>query len=189
MSIALAKRGHIAIFISQVRADIKLDPYSKAPVRQTTATGGNALLHFANWIIEFEPRFGGDNILLNPSNKKMDPKTNPAIGHYAKVVVKKSPNEKTNTRISYPIRYGRTGGNSIWVEKEVVGTLEAWEFIKKAGAWISITEDFREILNEGGFSLPEKVQGENKLFSLIEDDSALCQYLVAYFKKMFSGQE
>ena len=189
MSIALAKKGHMAIFISQVRADIKLDPYSKAPVRQTTATGGNALLHFANWIIEFEPRFGGDNILLNPSNKKMDPKTNQAIGHYAKVVVKKSPNEKTNTRISYPIRYGRTGGNSIWVEKEVVGTLEAWEFIKKAGAWISITEDFREILNEGGFSLPEKVQGENKLFSLIEDDSALCQYLVAYFKKMFSGQE
>ena len=189
MSIALGKRGHMAIFVSQVRADIKLDPYSKAPIRQTTATGGNALLHFANWIIEFEPRFGGDQILLNPSVKKMDPKTNPAIGHYAKVVVKKSPNEKTNTRISYPIRYGRTGGNSIWVEKEVVGTLEAWEFIKKAGAWISITEDFREVLSEGGFSLPEKVQGENKLFSLIEDDSALCQYLVAYFKKMFSGQE
>jgi len=189
MSIALGKRGHMAIFVSQVRADIKLDPYSKAPIRQTTATGGNALLHFANWIIEFEPRFGGDQILLNPSVKKMDPKTNPAIGHYAKAVVKKSPNEKTNTRISYPIRYGRTGGNSIWVEKEVVGTLEAWEFIKKAGAWISITEDFREVLSEGGFELPEKVQGENKLFSLIEDDSALCQYLVAYFKKMFSGQE
>ena len=53
MSIALGKRGHMAIFVSQVRADIKLDPYSKAPVRQTTATGGNALLHFANWIIEF----------------------------------------------------------------------------------------------------------------------------------------
>lgn len=188
MSIAIGKRGHMAIFISQVRADIKLDPYSKAPVRQTTATGGNALLHFANWIIEFEPRFNGDQILLNPSNKKMDPRTNPAIGHYAKVVVKKSPNEKTNTRISYPIRYGRIGGNSIWVEKEIVGALEAWEFIKKTGAWISITQDFKEILAEGGFSLPEKIQGENKLFSLIEEDSALCQYLASYFKKVFSGQ-
>jgi RecA/RadA recombinase len=188
MSIAIGKRGHMAIFISQVRADIKLDPYSKAPIRQTTATGGNALLHFANWIIEFEPRFNGDQILLNPSNKKMDPRTNPAIGHYAKVVVKKSPNEKTNTRISYPIRYGRIGGNSIWVEKEIVGALEAWEFIKKTGAWISITEDFREVLAEGGFSLPEKIQGENKLFSLIEEDSALCQYLASYFKKVFSGQ-
>lgn len=188
MSIAIGKRGHMAIFISQVRADIKLDPYSKAPVRQTTATGGNALLHFANWIIEFEPRFNGDQILLNPSNKKMDPRTNPAIGHYAKVVVKKSPNEKTNTRISYPIRYGRIGGNSIWVEKEIVGALEAWEFIKKTGAWISITQDFKEVLAEGGFSLPEKIQGENKLFSLIEEDSTLCQYLASYFKKVFSGQ-
>jgi hypothetical protein len=119
----------------------------------------------------------------------MDPKTNPAIGHYAKVIVKKSPNEKTNTRISYPIRYGRTGGTSIWVEKEIIGALEAWEFIKKAGAWISITEDFQNVLAEGGFSLPEKVQGENKLFSLIEDDSSLCQYLIAYFKKIFNGEE
>ena len=51
VSIALAKRGHMAIFVSQVRADIKLDPYSKAPVRQTSATGGNALLHFANFIL------------------------------------------------------------------------------------------------------------------------------------------
>ena len=67
MSIKLAKRGHMAIFISQVRADIKLDPYSKAPVRQTTATGGNALLHFANWIIEYDPRFAGDQILEDPT--------------------------------------------------------------------------------------------------------------------------
>jgi RecA/RadA recombinase len=29
MSISLAKRGHMAIFVSQVRADIKIDPYSK----------------------------------------------------------------------------------------------------------------------------------------------------------------
>lgn len=189
MSIALGKRGHMAIFISQVRADIKLDPYVKGNVRQTTATGGNALLHFANWIIQFEPRYQGDLILQNPSNKKMDSKTNPAIGHYAKVTVKKSPNEKTNTVINYPIRYGRTGGNSIWVEKEIVSTLEAWEFIKKAGAWISITDDFRDVLAEGGFSLPEKVQGENKLFSLIEDDPALCQYLLTYFQNMFNSVE
>ena len=33
---SFSKRGHMAIFISQVRADIKLDPYSKAPIRQTS---------------------------------------------------------------------------------------------------------------------------------------------------------
>jgi RecA/RadA recombinase len=72
MSIALAKRGHMAVFVSQVRADIKLDPYTKAPIRQTSATGGNALLHFANWILEFEPRFNGDLILQDANNKKID---------------------------------------------------------------------------------------------------------------------
>ena len=118
MSIALAKRGHMAIFISQVRADIKLDPYSKAPIRQTSATGGNALLHFANWILEFEPRFKGDIILKNASEKSIDVDKNPPIGHWAKVTVKKSPNEKTNLTIPYPIRYGRSGGKSIWIEKE-----------------------------------------------------------------------
>ena len=93
MSIALAKRGHMAIFISQVRADIKLDPYSKAPVRQTTATGGNALLHFANYILEFEPRFKKDLILETPT-QPIDKDKNKILGHNAKMTVKKSPNEK-----------------------------------------------------------------------------------------------
>ena len=181
MSIALAKRGHMAIFISQVRADIKLDPYSKAPVRQTTATGGNALLHFANWIIQFEARYAGDNILKNASIKKMDSK-NPAIGHIAKVVVKKSPNEKTNMVVSYPIRYGRKNGTSIWVEKEIVDLLYAWEFVKKAGPWISFTEDFKELIEDTEFEIPDKVQGDNKLFSFIEENPDLCDFLVTYFK-------
>jgi RecA/RadA recombinase len=150
-STALGKRGHMAIFISQVRADIKLDPYSKAPVRQTTATGGNALLHFANNIMEFEPRFKGDLILKNPSIKTMDAKKNPIIGHNAKVTIKKSAHENTNTTLSYPIRYGRIDGTSIWVEKEIVDLLYAWEFVEKKGAWIKPSDDFKELLDSKGF--------------------------------------
>jgi len=187
MSIALAKRGHMAIFISQVRADIKLDPYTKAPVRQTSATGGNALLHFANFIIEFEPRFRGDIILSNPSLKQMDPQKNPPVGHFAKVTIKKSPNEKTNMTIQYPIRYGRKDGTSIWVEKEVVDLLYAWEFITKSGAWISFTEDFREVIEDKDFDLPEKIQGDNNLFKLIEEDRDFCEFLIAYFKDAIGG--
>jgi RecA/RadA recombinase len=183
MSIALAKRGHMAIFISQVRADIKLDPYSKAPVRQTTATGGNALLHFANWIIEFEPRYKGDLILQNPTIKQLDPQKNPAIGHFAKVTVKKSPNEKTNLTISYPIRYGRKNGNSVWIEKEIVDLLLAWEFVKKNSSWLSLSEEFVELLAAEGFDLPAKIQGEQNLFTLIEENKDLSKFLVNYFKQ------
>jgi RecA/RadA recombinase len=183
LSIALAKRGHMAVFVSQVRADIKLDPYSKAPVRQTTATGGNALLHFANWILEFEPRYKGDLILKNPSEKQIDAVTNPIIGHFAKVTVKKSPNEKTNLTISYPIKYGRTNGNSIWIEKEIVDLLLLWEFVTKGGSWYTATEEFEELLSENSLPAFGKVQGLDSVFSKIEQDQLLSKFLITYFKK------
>jgi RecA/RadA recombinase len=183
MSIALAKRGHMAIFISQVRADIKLDPYSKAPVRQTTATGGNALLHFANYILEFEPRFKKDLILENQT-QPIDKDKNKILGHNVKISVKKSPNEKTNYVLQYPIRYGRTGGNSVWVEKELIDMLYGWEYIHKRGAWITADEAFLELLRESDFEFPEKIQGEAKLSSLLEEDQKLSKFLVSYFKQL-----
>jgi RecA/RadA recombinase len=182
MSIALAKRGHMAVFISQVRADIKLDPYSKAPIRQTSATGGNALLHFANWILEFEPRFGGDLILQDPNNKKIDLEKNPPIGHWAKVTVKKSPNEKTNLQIPYPIRYGRKNGSSIWIEKELVDLLYAWEFVERSGPWIKPSEELVELIKDTGVEVPENFQGEKALFKFIEENPILIKFLVNYFK-------
>mgnify|MGYP003120972320 FL=1 len=181
MSIALAKRGHMAIFISQVRADIKLDPYSKAPVRQTTATGGNALLHFANYILEFEPRFKKDLILESPT-QPIDKDKNKILGHNAKITVKKSPNEKTNYTLQYPIRYGRTKGTSIWVEKELIDMLYGWEFVHKRGAWITADESFLDLIKENELDFPEKIQGEAKLSKLLEDTPALSQFLIKYFK-------
>jgi len=188
LSIGLAKRGHMAVFISQVRADIKLDPYSKAPVRQTTATGGNALLHFANWILEFEPRYKGDLILQNPADNKIDINNNPIIGHFAKVTVKKSPIEKTNLTIAYPIRYGRTNGNSIWIEKEIVDMLYVWEFINKKTSWITVTEEFKELLAENNLELPEKIQGNDNLFKAIEENKELLSFLISYFKKTINNE-
>jgi RecA/RadA recombinase len=182
MSIALAKRGHMAVFVSQVRADIKLDPYSKAPIRQTSATGGNALLHFANWILEFEARYNGDMILQDPNNKRIDLEKNPAIGHWAKVTVKKSPNEKTNLQIPYPIRYGRKNGTSIWIEKEIVDLLYAWEFMNKAGAWVKPSDDFIELVKELNIEVPENFQGEKALFKFVEDNPQLVKFLSNYFK-------
>ena len=185
MAISLAKRGHMAIFVSQVRADIKLDPYTKAPIRQTSATGGNALLHFANFIIEFEPRFRDDLILKDPTNKKVSEK-NPPIGHFAKITVKKSPNETTNRTLCYPIRYGRKNGTSIWIEKEIVDLLYAWEFVNKKGAWINGSDEFIEMLAEAGFDedvLKFPIQGDAKLFSIIEENNELSKFLIKFFKK------
>ena len=132
--------------------------------------------------MEFEPRFKSDLILQNPSIKQPDPKTNPIIGHWAKVTIKKSPNEKTNNTISYPIRYGRVGGKSVWVEKELVDLLYMWEFVTKKGAWITIEEEFKELVEESAPDLPEKIQGEANLFKMIEENEELSKFLINYFK-------
>lgn len=186
MSIALAKRGHMAIFISQVRADIKLDPYSKAPVRQTTATGGNALLHFANYILEFEPRFKKDLILESPT-QPIDKIKNKILGHNVKVTVKKSPNEKTNYVVEYPIRYGRSGGKSVWVEREIIDMLYGWEFVHRKGAWITIDVELLNLLKEEGLTIPDKIQGEPKLNALLEEEESLRKFLITYFQGMLSS--
>jgi len=183
VSIALQKRGHIAIFISQVRADIKLDPYSKAPIRQTSATGGNALLHFANWIIEFEPRFSKDLILEDP-NTNYDEHKNPYIGHIVKIVVKKSPNEKTNAKINYPIRYGRKNGTSNWIEKEILDLLFMWEIATKKGPWISFDEEFLASIKEAGFEdFPIQVQGAARFEKLINENDLLKSFFINYIRK------
>jgi len=180
LSIALQKRGHIAVFISQVRADIKLDPYSRVPIRQTTATGGNALLHFANWIVEFDPRFKGD-LILQDEKANYDEYKNPYTGHIVRVTVKKSPNEKTNCVIRYPIRYGRKNGTSNWIEKEIFDFLLMWGFAEQKGAWINFDEDFLNILKEAGFNdFPEKIQGTAKFESLINENVPLKKYLFKY---------
>jgi hypothetical protein len=181
ISIALTKRGHMAIFISQVRSDIKLDPYSSAPIRQTSATGGNALLHFANFIFEFEARFEGDVILKDPNIKKPDPVKNPIIGHNCKIYIKKSPNEKSKNRVTYPIKYGRSNGRSVWLEKEIVDMLLTWELVSRAGAWYTVSEDLIKIAKDIGVDMPEKFQGENAVFEFVEANENLTKTLHKYF--------
>lgn len=186
ISIALTKRGHMAIFISQVRSDIKLDPYTSAPIRQTSATGGNALLHFSNFIFEFEARFEGDVILKDPSIKKSDPIKNPIIGHHCKIYIKKSPNEKSKNRITYPIKYGRSNGRSVWVEKEIVEMLLSWELVVRSGPWYSVSDDLAKIAKAAGVDIPERFQGENAIFEFIEANEILCKALHKYFVEMIA---
>jgi RecA/RadA recombinase len=179
---ALQKRGHIAIFISQVRDDIKLDPYSKAPIRQTLATGGNALLHFANWILQFEARNKSD-LILQDEKAAPDAQKNPYIGHQVKVTVKKSPNEKTNLVIKYPIRYGRKNGTSNWIEKEISDFILGWDMVIKKGAWLSFAEDVVENAKRFGVDLSNQIQGMPKLEALISDNEDVKKFFIGYIKQ------
>jgi len=181
ISLALSKRGHIAIFISQVRSDIKLDPYAaNKEVRQTSATGGNALLHFANWILEFEPRYNKDLILEKP-NEKYDPNKNKIIGHNVKIAIKKSTNETTNSKVQYPIKYGRKNGTSVWKEYEVIDQILSWEFATAKGAWVTFTDEIIDELKKQDIELKKQHQGIDNLRVYLEEN----QKIVDYFYNKF----
>lgn len=185
LGLAMQKFGHICALISQQTAEIKLDPYAKEPPRTITGGGGNAAAHWANIVFQFEPRFGGDLILEKP-NERPDRVANKILGHKVKITLKKSTNEKTHTKIEYPVKYGVQAGTSVWKSLEVIDTLVAWELLQKAGAWFSLADTLTKELTEKGFEVPEKIQGMKKTQDWLDSNPAILDFLYEKFKSTLS---
>jgi RecA/RadA recombinase len=169
----LSTFGHVCALISQVRSNVQINPYAKTDPKLTNSSGGNALQHYADWIFEFQPRYKADQIVEDGK----------IIGHWAKILLRKTTNEKEGTEILYPIRHGRTGGNSIWIEYEVSDMLIQWGFAKKAGAWINLDSKLiDEVAKETGQAVPSTIQGMEKLRTFLEENKEICLYLFNKFK-------
>ena len=136
--------------------------------------------NYANNILEFEERYNADIFWENPNAETAEKKGNPT-GHMCKIAFKKTVNEKTGAKVRYPIKYGRTAGNSIWVERELIDMMLLWGYFEKSGAWIKFSEDIYEKYKKLG--LPEKIQGEPKLLALLEENKKLSTKLIAEFKQ------
>jgi hypothetical protein len=184
LAIAMNKFGHMCIMIGQVSAKVEIDPYAPKDQRQISATGGNAAMHFANWILQFEARYKGDLILEDPKAAP-DPIKNKILGHWCKIIIKKSPNEKSNMPVTYPIKYGRTGGKSIWREYEIVDTLMSFEKLSKKGAWLTIDQDLAdEIKTKVGKEVVILHQGVDNLRKYLEENEDITDYLFNKLKGM-----
>lgn len=182
MVLPIMKLNHMMILTSQVRVEVASNPYASRGGPKVKQAGGNAIKHYANFILEFQDRYNSDIMFENASASKLEDKGNP-IGHFCKIVFRKSVNEKTGAMVKYPIIYGRTGGNSVWIEKELIDMMYMWGFIEKKGAWISFDEEIIKKLGDKDIECPEKIQGEAKLTAFIEKNKSLCDYLVDLFKE------
>ena len=175
------------ILTSQVRVEVATNPYAARGGPKVKQAGGNAIKHYANFILEFEERYNNDIMWENASASKLEDKGNP-IGHLCKIRFRKSVNEKTGAQVRYPIRYGRTDGNSIWLEKEIIDMMYLWGFIEKKGAWISFDEEILTELNKENVECPEKVQGDNKLLDLLENDGNIKQFFYNTINNIFEDE-
>jgi hypothetical protein len=181
VSLGMGKFGHLCILISQVRSTIKGQYESLDPNSTTSASGAHALSHYPNWVFEFERQFQKDKILEKPDQQMSD--TNKGIGHYVKARVRKSDNETTGRLIKYPIKYGRNGGKSVWIEREIVDLLLSWGFFSKSGSWFAVEEELSEYIKSGGFEFPDKIQGMNKIYTILEDSEKLTLHLRKFVEK------
>jgi RecA/RadA recombinase len=173
----LSTFGHICGLISQVRSNVQINPYAKGDPKLTNSSGGNALQHYADWIFEFQPRYKSDQIIEDGK----------IIGHWSKILLRKTTNEKDGTEITYPIRHGRSDGKSVWLEYEIADMLIQWGFAKKSGAWIAFDKNLiDEVKKETSQDLPEKIQGMEQLRTLLEENQEICSYLFNKFKGILS---
>lgn len=176
-SAALSKRGHICWFISQVRETIRIQNGPPGPPRQGGASGGHAVEHAGDYVLEFLPRWQDDIIRENPNDKNSTP-----IGHYCRVKVVKSNNEKYGETIRYPIKYGRTGGKSVWIEREIGDLLLPFGYLEKKGAWYNFSaEQAKEIAENVKGEIPEKIQGMDNVYEMLNNNPELMSY---YYNKI-----
>lgn len=174
MSLAFSSLGHVCVMISQVRSKVSINPYEKGDPKVTNASGGNAQLHYSDWILEMQQRWKSD-IIFDDKNKP--------IGHFAKFIFRKSPNEKTGQEVRYPIKYNQPPGKSIWVAYEIVDLLIMFDMVKKGGAWFTFTPETLAEAKAAKFELPEKVQGMDSLREIFEENEALTNLFADKFKK------
>jgi RecA/RadA recombinase len=173
----LSTFGHICGLISQVRSNVQINPYAKGDPKLTNSSGGNALQHYADWIFEFQPRYKSDQILEDGK----------IIGHWSKILLRKTTNEKDGVEVTYPIKHGRSDGKSIWTEYEIADMLIQWGFAKKSGAWIAFDSGLIEnIKDDIKKDFPEKIQGMDQLRTFLEENQEICTYLFDKFKSILA---
>ena len=181
ISLGMSKFGHMCIMVSQVRSNININPYAKQdPNNQTNSSGGNAILHYPDWILEFKKQNKSDKILEKP--KEQITPENKIFGHNAKVLILKSTNESTGQTVTYPIKHGRMNGKSIWIEREVVDMLLMWGYIEQSGAWFSLDEEIKNFLKEKKFEVKDSYQGSQAIYDFLEKNEEVTSALVGFIK-------
>ena len=179
---------HIFLAISQQSAAPKIDPYSKDPLRQGGSSGGTNIQYQASLVVDFSTRYEGDYLLEDP-NAKYDPKKNNKIGHTIKGFIRKSDNEKYDVKFEYSVKYGREGGHSIFIEKDILSQLLSWDFLKRESAQgsLNVSASLLEELRKLDSEIPDKFRSPDKVIAYLESKPNITKYLFDKFKSTLSG--
>lgn len=181
ISLSMFKLGHLMILISQVTAAIKLDKYEKQPNRGGDFSGGNSLLHGADWIFEFQKTSKYDYI-YNTSNGEYPkggkaPPDLKSLGKIARVSLQKSALEASRYQIvEYPIKFGRKP-SGIWLEKEMVDKLIFLTLLILKGSWLAWDDSLFAQLQLKFPDVEKQVQGAHNMVKYLEEHPDIRDFL------------
>lgn len=180
----------LLVLLSQYSTDIKINPHAPAAPRQGTASGGSAVMHQADYALQYAQRYGGDYILEDP-DEKPDPKTNRILGVWATLEILKSAADTSGIKVKIPIKKGRIG-SAIWVEKEVVDLALSFDLLKREGPK-SPMYAFDPVLikeaKEAGVELKDKIKGFANVYEYVEGDPKVFQWLLERFRRLLKTEE
>jgi RecA/RadA recombinase len=182
MSLFFSEHGHLALFISQERGQITINPYAPKAQSQGNSSGGNAIQHYVNFAINFKTRYKSDWI-LDGDEEEAGAKSK-ILGHWCKVELLKTVNDNTHTEVRYPIKRGV----GVWREMEVADLTLQWDFYKKSGKWYNLSDSDNPIIKglkeKFGSRVIEKFNGLKAYNSFFDDkeNSDIVDYLYEQFK-------
>lgn len=181
LSLPASENGHLIMITSQRRAKIQ-DKYTKNEDRDHfEMSGGFAIQNYSDWILQFAPHDQKSNQFFDASDTK---KENP-IGHKCLIYIKKSPNNTSNSRVDYPILYGRKG-SEVWEEQELVEYLQMWSLVTRPNtrASFEVSPYVREeTLAKLEIEVPEKFRSEAKMIDYFNENPEFVKMWVEEIKR------
>jgi RecA/RadA recombinase len=169
--------GHYCFCINQVRSKIQINPYKKNVENLAkTSSRPSSLDHYSEIIFEFHETNKSDYIYKDAAKTEK-------LGKWAKVVLQKNNLENKGELIEYPLRFGVTGKNIVWKEREIMDMLITWEHIKKDGAWMYPSSELVACLLSGNFKIEEKFQ-EKGFMTYLDEDSLITDFLFEKCKNL-----
>ena len=106
--------------------------------------------------------------------------------HFCKVILRKTPNEKTGSLVRYPIKYFRKNGESVWTEQEVIDVMTIFHCITIKGAWINFSDEMCAEFDKHGLEYEKQYQGIENFRKYLSSNKKLSDYLYNYILGAFS---
>lgn len=180
-TLPLTINGHAMFILSQERVEIPVGHSHRGP--QIKPSGGKAVGHYSSVTAEIAPKFIKDYIWEKEKAAEGSGDRGKVLGHYVTFKFAKTRNDKTLEKVVIPIKRGRIGGKSIWIERELFSLASQFQLLRGKG-WMDFAPQLIAEMKSAGIELIQKIQGEKAVIEYFEQHPEVTEFLISKFRKL-----